>query len=419
MTPAGRLPPQDWMRAAGTRRVVEALTAEGAEVRFVGGCVRDALSGRPVKDVDLATPLPPEQVMRLLTAAGIKTVPTGLAHGTVTAVVHHKPFEITTLREDTETYGRHARVAFTDDWTADAARRDFTFNALSLAPDGTLFDPFGGAADLRAGRVRFVGDARARIREDYLRLLRFFRFQAHYGREPPDPAVLDITAELAPALRRLSGERIREELFKLLRAPDPAPVIDLMIERRIFRELLPVADDAAVLGALVRIEPGDAPPDPVLRLAAILDAGQAEAQAPAQRLRLSKVQRERLADLMTPPARVRIDLAPRDLRRVLYRLGAARVRDLLLLDAARRRAAGAAASEKPLARRLDAALAETDAWRPVTFPLKGRDGLALGIAQGPELGRLLDRVEAWWADADFRPSREDCLTRLRELIAAG
>ncbi len=239
MTPVRKIPPQDWMRAPETRAVIAALTAEGAEVRFVGGCVRDALAERRVQDIDIATQLPPEAVMRLLDAAGIKAVPTGIQHGTVTAVSGGKPFEITTLRVDVETYGRKAKVAFTDDWTADAARRDFTFNALSCAPDGTLYDPFDGEADLMAGRVRFVGEARARIVEDYLRLLRFFRFQAHFAKQPPDPQALEIAAELAPRLDRLSGERIRGELLRLLQAPDPLPVVEILIARRILRAVVP------------------------------------------------------------------------------------------------------------------------------------------------------------------------------------
>ena len=175
------------MTAPETRAVLAALGAEGAAPRFVGGCVRDAVLGRPVKDVDIATPDPPERVVELIERAGLKAVPTGLAHGTVTAVARGRPFEVTTLRIDVETYGRHAKVAFTDDWQADAARRDLTINALSGTPDGRVFDYFGGLADLRAGRVRFVGDPRQRIREDYLRLLRFFRFHAYYGRGAPDP----------------------------------------------------------------------------------------------------------------------------------------------------------------------------------------------------------------------------------------
>jgi poly(A) polymerase len=407
------------MHASETRAVIAALTAEGAEARFVGGCVRDALAGRPVQDVDIATPLPPAEVMRLLRAAGIKAVPTGIDHGTVTAVAHGQPVEVTTLREDVETYGRHARVAFTDDWTADAARRDLTFNALSCAPDGTLYDPFGGIADLEAGRVRFVGDARARIQEDYLRLLRFFRFQAYFGEAPPDPAVVDIASELAIELRRLSGERVREELFKLLSAKDPVPVIDLMIARKILQHVLPRAGSAATLGALLRIEPTGKAPDPLLRLAALLDTGRDGAAILAAHLKLSKAQRERLSDLLRPPVVVGIELGARDLRRALYRMGAAPVRDLLLLDAANRWAGGGWTSEESLRQSLREALAETESWVPLSFPLKGRDALALGARKGPEMGQLLDRVEDWWMDRDFRPSREDCLAELRRLMAAG
>ena len=186
MTPDGRIATQDWMAAPATRAVIAALTADGATVRFVGGCVRDALLGRAVKDVDLATEDLPETVVEKLTRAELKAIPTGIAHGTITAVADKQPFEVTTLRRDVETDGRHAKVAFTDDWTADAARRDFTINALFYDPDGTLYDPFDGRADLESGRVRFVGEATQRIEEDVLRLLRFFRFTAWYGRPPPD-----------------------------------------------------------------------------------------------------------------------------------------------------------------------------------------------------------------------------------------
>ena len=251
MKPDGKLEPQGWMTAPDSRAVLEALQAEGAEVRFVGGCVRDALAGRPVKDIDLATADPPEKVISLLEQAGLKAVPTGIAHGTVTAVSDHHPYEVTTLRRDVETHGRHATVAFTDDWAADAARRDFTFNALSCRADGTLFDPYEGEADLRAGRVRFVGDARERIEEDYLRLLRFFRFHAHYGRGEPDRAGLAAAAALAPKLVRLSGERIRTEIFTLLKAPDPVPVLEVMARHRIFAAVLPDLGSPSILRALI------------------------------------------------------------------------------------------------------------------------------------------------------------------------
>ncbi len=269
-----RLAPQPWMEAPATRAVIAALTARGAQVRFVGGCVRDALLGRPVTDVDIATPDEPGRVIELLETAGLKAVPTGVDHGTVTAVAFGRPFEITTLRHDVETYGRRARVAFTDDWTADAARRDFTFNAMSCSPEGRIHDPFGGIADLRARRVRFVGRAEDRIREDVLRLLRFFRFYAHYGAPPPDPEALSAARSLAPLLPTLSGERIAAETLKLLAAPDPAPVMGLMREQGVLAHVLPEAQRIDRLARLTAIETAlGLPLEPVRRLAAVLEGG--------------------------------------------------------------------------------------------------------------------------------------------------
>ena len=416
MTPAGRLPDQPWLSAPPTRRVVAALSAEGAEVRFVGGCVRDALIGRPVKDVDIATHLPPQEVMRLLAAAHIKAIPTGLAHGTVTAVADGRPFEITTLREDVETFGRHATVAFTDDWTADAARRDFTFNALSCAPDGTLYDPFGGIADLRAGRVRFVGDARARIEEDYLRLLRLFRFQAHYGRTPISRQVLGIAGELAPNLSRLSGERIREELFKLLSATDPVPVVALMIAHKVLQEALPVTGTVDVLRALLRAEDRGEPVDPVLRLAALIAPERATVEAVGERLRLSRRQLFALVYLAVPPVESGEKTPARLRHRAARKLGAVLYGKLLRLDWAR------AHADKPRARpgaKLAAALAEGERLAHLSFPVHGRDVLALGVRPGPDVGELLEQVQDWWAENDFRPDRRECLRHLQGLAGAG
>ena len=281
MQPSDRLDPQPWMTAPETVAVMAALSAAAGEARFVGGCVRDALLGRKVRDVDIATHEPPERVMNLLKRAGIKAIPTGIKHGTVTAVTGAKHFEITTLRRDVETYGRHAKVEYTDDWQADAARRDFTMNALFCGADGTIYDPFGGLADLRAQRVRFVGDPETRIREDVLRLLRFFRFHAHYGKPPPDAAALAACRSLAPLLPTLSGERICAETLKLLSAPQPADVIDLMGETGVRAHFLPEATRNDRLRALVAIEgsaPRDLVPrtDPLRRLAALLDGSEAE-----------------------------------------------------------------------------------------------------------------------------------------------
>ncbi|NIA71648.1 CCA tRNA nucleotidyltransferase [Pelagibius litoralis] len=413
-----RLELQDWMIAPESRRVMAALAAGGSEVRFVGGCVRDALAGRPVKDVDIATPDEPVVVMALLRDAGIKVVPTGLDHGTVTAVAGHKPFEITTLREDLETDGRRAKVAFTDDWLADASRRDLTFNALSCTAEGQLFDPFDGRADLEAGRVRFVGDAKARIQEDYLRLLRFFRFQAHYGRIPPEEGVLAVMSALAPQLKTLSGERLRQEFLKLLAAEDPLPVLWVMKDHAILDAFLPEIVDLDVLSRLLAIDSiavdstGSA--EPILRLAALLPPDRDAAVAVARRLRLSGIDSETLRRLAAPAqdleqARLALDpLAERPairaaLRGALYRHGAACVKDDLLMQTARRQASSEV---------LQSALAEVAAWRPRTFPLSGSDVLALGIPAGPQVGGLLRQVEDWWTAADFAPDRAACLAEL-------
>lgn len=272
-----RLPPQPWMTAAPTRAVLAALRAAGIEARFVGGCVRDALIGRPVEDIDIAVDAAPHAVTAALEAAGLKAVATGIDHGTVTAVAQGSPYDVTSLRRDVATDGRHATVAFTDDWRADAARRDFTMNALFLSPDGTVTDFFGGEADLRAGRVRFVGDAARRIAEDRLRLLRFFRFLAHYGREPPDEATLDACAAAAPDLPRLSVERIAKEVKRLLAAPDPAPALGLMAERAILVHALPEARDIETLARLAALEHARGEADPIRRLGALCNGGPDEA----------------------------------------------------------------------------------------------------------------------------------------------
>jgi poly(A) polymerase len=405
---------QPWLTAEPSRRVLAALTAGGRPARFVGGCVRDALLGRPIDsgtDLDLATPEPPERVMALLGRAGIRAIPTGLDHGTVTAVAGDRRFEVTTLRRDVETFGRRAAVAFTDDFREDAARRDFTINAMSCDADGRVYDYFGGREDLARGRVRFVGDARERVAEDYLRILRFFRFLAHYGRDPADPEALAACAAGAAGIDRLSGERIQVELLKLLAAPDPLPSLRLMEQTGVLARVIPDGGGAANLTRLARLLSLESPPaaDAVRRLAALLrppPAGPGAAPALAERLRLSNRDRDRLLDLTTtaPPA-ARADPAAR--RRELYRLGPDRFRDLALL----------AWADDPAAP-YGAALAAARDWRPVALPVGGRDVLALGVPPGPRVGELLRRVEGWWIAADFRPDRPACLVHLRNLVGA-
>ncbi|HEX6978387.1 MAG TPA: CCA tRNA nucleotidyltransferase [Alphaproteobacteria bacterium] len=402
-----QLPVQPWMTAPETQAVVAALTRDGGQVRFVGGCVRDALLGREVRDVDLATPDPPQVVVERLEAAGIRAIPTGIEHGTVTAVVGEKHFEITTLRRDVENFGRRARVAFTADWDADAARRDFTINALSAEPDGTLHDPFGGLADLAAGRVRFVGEPETRIREDVLRLLRFFRFHAYYGRGAPDAAALDACARLADLLPTLSGERIAGETTRLMLAPDPASAIELMTETGVLPHVLPEFTEVARLRFLVVIEDDLGDRDSLRRMAALIPAGAVDrARDVARRLRLSNADAERLAAMVGPPIRVTPDLDAHERRRALHRLGAPLFRDLVLLDWAE--SAGDATGHREL-------LAEAATWTPVVLPVRGQDVLDLGIPPGPEVGRLITAVEQWWEANDYRPGRAECLERLRQL----
>jgi poly(A) polymerase len=403
---AALLPAQAWLEAAATRRLLKALAGDGTDVRFVGGCVRDALLGRAAADIDLATPDAPDAVMRKLADAGLRAIATGIAHGTVTALVESMRFEVTTLRRDVETDGRHARVAFTDDWRADAARRDFTMNALSAGPDRRVHDYFGGVADLRAGIVRFVGDPAARIAEDHLRLLRLYRFHAHFGRGAPAPAARAACAAAASALGRLSGERVRDEMLKLLAAPAPAPTLACMADDGVLGEILPSPADISVLARLVGAEPAGGG-DALRRLRALLPvdgAAAAALDAVADRLRLSNEQRARL-HAMSPalPA----DRAA--LRRALHRDGAAALRDRALLARARAIASPAA---------VDAALGEIDAWPAPRFPLGGADVMARGVAPGPAVGRLLAAVEAWWIDEDFRPDRAACLAQLERLCVS-
>ena len=407
-----------WITAPATRAVIDALTAEGAHVRFVGGCVRDALLGRESADIDIGTPDPPERVMALLGDAGIetRTVPRGIEHGTVTALAGGERFEITTLRRDERTDGRHAEVAFTDDWREDAARRDFTINAMSATPDGALYDYFGGQQDLAAGRVRFVGDPATRIAEDHLRLLRFFRFHAWHGRGEPDVDALAACKDAAHTIPSLSGERVQAEMMKLLAAPDPVPAIETMRESGVLSELLPEVQGSECLARLVAIENDHADADPVRRLSSLMldtDYGASDfaaLSALVNRWRFSGDDGARLAALTDLPAALNVDLDARNLRAMLYRLGSDRVRDLMLMTWAVQDKAGSETTRR--------AMMETArAWQAPAFPLTGSDVLAQGVDAGPKVGQLLKTVEDWWIERDFAPDRTALLDRLDSLVA--
>ena len=422
MTPALRIAVQPWVTEAPLRAVMAALAADeatGAPVAlFVGGCVRDALLGRPVGEVDIATVLLPDEVMARLRRAGLKAIPTGIEHGTVTAVADSQPFEITTLRVDVRPKGRHADVAFTDDWQADAERRDLTMNALFLSPVGEVFDPVGGLADLRAGHVRFVGDAERRIREDVLRLLRFFRFHAHYGRVPPDAEGLAACGRLAHLLPTLSAERVAKETLRLLAAPDPLPALRLMRDAGVLPALLPEAAALDLVAALVTVEGVSAGGDALRRLAALLGANAGAAETVALRLRLATRDRERLADMLQEAGRPSPEAGERAARATLYRCGPATWRDRVLLAWAESVTSGAA-QDRRAAEGWRALLDLPSRWPVPPPPVRGADVLALGVAPGPAVGRLVAAVERWWLDGDFAAGREECLAKLRALVEEG
>ncbi len=377
---------------------LERLWAALPEARIVGGAVRDTLLGRPVADVDFASPLSPQEVMARLGGAGIKTVPTGLEHGTVTAVAEGRGFEITTLRRDIETDGRHAVVAFTDDWETDAARRDFTINAMSMARDGMVFDYFGGKKDLAAGRVRFVGDAGTRIAEDYLRIMRFFRFFARYGKGEPDPEAVTAISQLRDGLSRLSVERVWSELKRILSADDPRPAVALMAKTGVLALTIPEGTDVPAMHALVA---RDAPVEALLRFAVLL---RGDVEQFAVRLKISNSELETLRSLrqsnrLVPAA----DDA--DLRRALADEDA----ETLV------RRTWLAQDEQPGWENLRARIAVTP--RPV-FPLQGRDITAMGIAPGPRVGELLAELRSWWWNNGCVADFETCRTKAKTLISA-
>jgi poly(A) polymerase/tRNA nucleotidyltransferase (CCA-adding enzyme) len=390
----------DFLRAPATAKVLDALPGS----RAVGGAVRDALAGLQVADVDVAAPFPPEEIMARLLAAGCKVFETGFAHGTVTAVWDHQPIEVTALRRDVLTDGRHAEVAWTTDWREDAARRDFTINAMSLGADGVLHDYFGGREDLARGLVRFVGDPETRLAEDYLRLLRFFRFQARYGKGAPDVAALLAIREAIPGLQRLSVERIWMEIKRILMVAEPAPTLSLMAELDVLPAILPeiAAPDLACVARLVAL---GAPAEPLLRLAAL--GGAAPGLAARLKLSTAEVRALRFLQEAEIPG-AEIDAA--GFRRWRAQHGAVALEmqqaALWLADARD----GAAALRAALRATLHSEAA------PV-FPLQGRDLLAEGAAPGPALGALLARVEAFWMAGGCAADHATCLAEARRLMA--
>ena len=410
---AGRV---DWLRDRHLQKLLAALCEGGEQARIAGGAVRNALLGQAVADVDIAATTPPEETMRRARAAGFKVVPTGIGHGTVTAIAGGRPFEVTTLRADVETDGRHAKVSFGRDWKADAERRDFTINALYAEADGTVIDLVGGVADLEARRLRFIGDAEARIREDYLRILRFFRFFAWYGDGRPDAEGLKACARLKEGLDRLSTERVWAELKKLLSAPDPSRALLWMRQAGVLSRILPESEKWGIdaIHGLVRTgrDLGWAA-DVLLRLEAMVPPDAARMKALAERLRLSTAEANRLQRwaLTAPVAATTTEGA---LARTLYHGDAEAVRDRLRLSlaAARTRAAEDDATMLE-AGGFSRLLAFAVKWERPVFPLKGADLAGLGLAPGPKLGETLRALERDWIESGFALGRETLLERAR------
>lgn len=394
-----------WLGEPRLIRVLAVLNASG-ETRITGGAVRNALMGRPVREVDLATTLDPLAVVTAAEEAGLAAHPTGIDHGTVTVVAEGRPFEVTTLRRDVETFGRRARVAFTSDWEADARRRDFTINALYCSADGRVHDPLGGCRDIERRHVRFVGRPADRIREDHLRILRFFRFNAEYATGRLDRDGLASSVRLRKLLRSLSGERVRQESLKLLAAEGATRVLKTMIDTRVAGEVfgrkldLKPVDRMSAIDRTLRLEP-----DPLLRLELL--TGDATALRDALKLTNAELHRLEAVHSAAPPSP---ELRPRERRVVLYQLGRQ-----AFVDAAR--IAFARSGAKPGDSRWKALIAFARRSELPAFQLKGRDLLDLGYSQGPEIGRILKALEDWWIAAGFPSDKKAVLERARAIAA--
>jgi poly(A) polymerase len=402
----------DWLSDVRLQRVLAALSADGGEARVAGGTVRNALLDEPVSDMDVATTEVPTRVVELARRAGLDVHPTGLDHGTVTVVAKDgdgpKPFEVTTLRIDVETFGRHAQVAFTDDWTADARRRDFTMNALYCDGAGTVYDPVGGFPDIIERRVRFVGQAEERIREDFLRILRFFRFQARYGHGDPDADGLAACVALQEGLERLSAERVRQEMLKLLVASGAVPVLRVMVDTGIAARILPTGHDLARVARMAGIDAQQGlEPDPVLRLAALALARPDDAATLRRALRLSNAEYGRLQHLAqsVPPTP---GLRDNERRIVLYQMGPPSYRDAVRFAWSMDQGTFRAEDWSELLRL-------PEYWIVPRFPVGGAELASRGVPAGPEMGRILKRLEDWWMAAGFPADKHAVLEQLDAL----
>ncbi len=410
---------RDWFEKPALKRIFTLLNADGGEVRIVGGAVRNALMDLPVVDVDMATTLTPDVVVARAKAAGIKAVPTGIEHGTVTLVIDGEGFEVTTLRRDVETNGRHAQVAFGTDWQTDAERRDLTINALYADEKGEIIDLIDGLPDVETRTVRFIGDAAMRISEDYLRILRFFRFFAHYGSGRPDADGLRASARAKDKLGTLSAERIWSELKKLLSARDPSRALLWMRQSGVLAEILPETEKwgiDAIHGLVATEQSLGWAVDPMLRLAAIVPPDKERLAALATRLRLSKAEAGYLANWASAPV-IDPEMKETALDRLLYREGVEGVKTRLKLALASARAdlsAGDAAMQKVA--RLSTLLTRAEKFKKPGFPLSGADVMAAGVESGPKVGEVLKSLEEKWIDVNFSLDRAALTARLKTML---
>lgn len=417
-----------------TRHLIDVLNKVGVPARFVGGCIRDALLNIQAHDIDLAVPIPPEETVRILRESGIKVIPTGIKYGTVTAIVDKSHYEITTLREDWDSAGRHTEVSYGTDWETDAERRDFTFNALYADSDGTLYDYFGGIDDLKAGRVRFIGDPEQRIEEDYLRILRFFRFYAWYGRGGLDSAALAACEKLKDGLKKLSRERIRHEFLKTLAAPNPLPALLGMESAGVLPYVLSEDINLDTLVVLISLEEiCQVPSSALRRLVAILVGALSSDLFPAltEELKLSRHERAYLdhcfekffsdlnksmveqlyydgpmlyvsLTLLRAAVFLKVDLSEKS---PILESDQNQINNILLSD------------YNEIVIKTQKALSCTQGWEKPLFPLKGADLLFMGISPGPQIGELLKACETWWVKQGFRPTKEECLGWVKQEIS--
>jgi tRNA nucleotidyltransferase/poly(A) polymerase len=410
MSDAPHLADAVWLRSPALVRVLAMLNRDGEEARVVGGAARNALMGLPLNDIDIATTALPDEVVRRAAAAGVRAVPTGIDHGTVTLVADGMPFEVTTLRQDVETFGRKAKVAFGRDWKADAERRDFTMNALSITADGVIHDYVGGLADLEARRIRFIGEPARRIAEDYLRILRFFRFQASYALGAPDPAGLHASIVARDGLRSLSRERVRAELMKLFIAPFAVPTVTVMAEAGFMTMLLGGVALTESFAAMARVEAAAGlMPDPVRRLGALGVLIAEDAGRLRERLRLFNAEHDRLFAMADGWWRLVPALDEAGLQSLLYRIGPERYLDRALIAWTR-----APHSISDPAWRDLAGLPSR--WTAPRFPLKAADFIARGVQKGPALGTAMRAAEDAWVAAGF-PAGEAALARIADEAA--